>query len=366
MLHEFLGVNRRAIIDATHAGAAGRRDPTLSREAVAAGVTTFLDQLAGTLRLEAAGPGAAPAPPQAIGDGAVTHGRVLRDLGFTVSEVVHFYGDICQAVTHLAVEQGAAVTVEEFRILNLSLDKAIAAAVTEHARLTAEVASRGEREHIGQLAHELRNHLNAALMAFSLLKGGVVAVNGSTGSVLGRSLASLRALIEGALSGVRLSAPRTAMQRITVDGFLNDVKASAALLADHHEIRFQFEPLDSAMVIDADPELLASAVMNLVQNAFKFTHPGGLVVLRSRRAGNRVILEIEDECGGLPDQTDPFQTFAHRLGRDRSGLGLGLSIARQAVRANRGDISVSNLPGKGCIFAVNLPAAVPGVAAQPA
>jgi signal transduction histidine kinase len=153
------------------------------------------------------------------------------------------------------------------------------------------------------------------------------------------------------------------MQRITVDGFLDEVKASAALLADHHEIRFKFEPLDSAMVIDADPELLASAVMNLVQNAFKFTRPGGLVVLRSRRAGNRVILEIEDECGGLPDQTDPFRTFAHRQGRDRSGLGLGLSIARQAVRANRGDISVSNLPGKGCIFAVTLPAAVPEVAA---
>jgi signal transduction histidine kinase len=362
MLNEFLGVNRNVIIEATHARAASRRNQALSREALAAGVSIFLDQLSETLRREAGGPGAAPASTEAIGDGAVRHGGMLRDLGFTVSEVVHFYGDICQAVTELAVEQGTAVAVEEFRILNLSLDRAIADAVTEHARLTADVASQAEREHIGQLAHEMRNHLHAALMAFTLLKSGVVAVNGSTGSVLGRSLASLRALIEGALSGVRLSAPGTSMQRIAVDGFLDDVNASAALLADHHEVRFEFEPLDSAMTIDADPQLLASAVMNLVQNAFKYTHPGGLVVLRSRSAGNRVILEVEDECGGLPEQTDPFRAFADRQGKDRSGLGLGLSIARQAVRANRGEISVYNLPGKGCIFSVNLPAAAPEAA----
>jgi signal transduction histidine kinase len=366
MLNEFLGVNRDVIVDATHARAARRRDLPLSRDAAAAGVSIFLDQLSETLRREAGGPDAGPASPEALGDGAATHGGVLRDLGFTVSEVVHFYGDICQAVTELAIEQGVAVTVEEFRILNLSLDRAIADAVTEHARLTADRASQDEREHIGKLAHEMRNHLNAALMAFRLLQGGVVPVNGSTGSVLGRSLASLRALIEGALSGVRLSAPWASMQRITVDGFLNDVNASVTLLANHHEIRFRFEPLDSAMSIDADPQLLASAVMNLVQNAFKFTHPGGQVVLRSRRAGNRVLLEVEDECGGLPEQTDPFQPFAERQGKDRSGLGLGLSIARQAVRANHGEISVYNLPGKGCIFSVNLPAADPEAAIAPA
>jgi signal transduction histidine kinase len=356
MLNEFLGVNRDVIIDATHARAACRRDLALSRDAAAAGVSIFLDQLSETLRREAGGPGAGPAPPEAVGDGAAKHGGILRDLGFSVSEVVNFYGDICQAVTELAIEQQVAMTVEEFRILNLSLDRAIAAAVTEHARLTADRAAQDEREHIGKLAHEMRNHLHAALMAFSLLKGGVVAVNGSTGSVLGRSLASLRALIEGALAGVRLSAPWASVERIPVDDFLSDVNASVALLADHHEIRFKFEPLDSAMTIDADPQLLASAMINLVQNAFKYTHPGGLVVLRSRRAGNRVILEVEDECGGLPEQTDPFRAFADRQGKDRSGLGLGLSIARQAVRANRGEISVYNLPGKGCIFSVNLPA----------
>jgi signal transduction histidine kinase len=362
MLSDFLGVNRDAIVDATHARAARRRDLPLSRDAAAAGVAIFLDQRSETLRREAGGPDAGPASPEAPGDGAATHGGVLRELGFTVSEVVHFYGDICQAVTELAVEQGAAVTVEEFRILNLSLDRAIATAVTEHARLTADRASQDEREHIGQFAHEMRNHVHAALMAFTLLKGGVVAVNGSTGSVLGRSLASLRALVDGALAGVRLSAPWTSMQRVAVDGFLDDLNASAALLADHHKVRFEFEPLDSAMTIDADPQLLSSAVMNLVQNAFKFTHPGGRVVLRSRSDGNRVIFEVEDECGGLPEQTDSFGAFADRRGKDRSGLGLGLSIARQAVQANHGEISVHNLPGKGCIFSVNLPAAAPEAA----
>jgi signal transduction histidine kinase len=355
MLHEFLGANRDALIDATHARAARRLDPALSLEALRTGVPVFLDQLCDTLRRETGAGGEGLAPADALGDGAAEHGGVLLGLGFTVSEVVHFYGDICQAVTELAVVQGAPVTVDEFRILNMSLDTAIAKAVTEHARLTADSTSQTHRGHVGHLAHELRNHLNAAHMAYSLLKGGVVAINGSTGSVLGRSLASLRTLIESALSGVRLSGDSSSREPVDVDGFLADLNASAALLAEHHEIRFVFEPLDAGLVIDADPQLLASAVMNLVQNAFKFTHPGGRVVLRSRRAGDRVILEIEDECGGLPDQTDLFRAFAERRGKDRSGLGMGLMIARQAVRANDGEISVSNLPGRGCIFSVDLP-----------
>jgi signal transduction histidine kinase len=355
MLHEFLDANRDAIIDATHARAARRLDPALSLEALRTGVPVFLDQLSETLRREPA-EGGGPACIPTLGDGAAKHGAVLLGLGFNVSEVVHFYGDICQAVTELAVTQGAQVTTEEFRILNMSLDTAIAKAVTEHARLTADRASQTHREHVGHLAHELRNHLNAAHMAFSLLKGGVVAVNGSTGSVLGRSLSSLRTLIESALSGVRLSGDSSLREQVDVDGFLTELNASATLLAEHHEIRFAFEPLDAGLVIDADPQLLASAVMNLVQNAFKFTHPGGLVVLRSRRAGDRVLLEIEDECGGLPEQTDLFRAFAERRAKDRSGLGMGLMIARQAVRANDGEISFSNLPGRGCIFTVDLPA----------
>ena len=118
------------------------------------------------------------------------------------------------------------------------------------------------------------------------------------------------------------------------------------------------EPVDSTLAIDADPQLLASAVMNLLQNAFKHTPTGGTVVLRAQGRGQRLHVEIEDECGGIPGGTgDLFQPFGERRGTDRSGLGLGLSIARKAVRAHNGDILVHNMPGKGCVFAIDVPLA---------
>ncbi len=95
-------------------------------------------------------------------------------------------------------------------------------------------------------------------------------------------------------------------------------------------IRFTVVPVEPALGVDADPQLLASAVMNLLHNAFKYTRAGGAVVLRVHADGERLLLDIQDECGGIPEsKADLFQAFGERRGADRSGLGLGLSIARQ-------------------------------------
>src|SRR6185436_16594353 len=102
------------------------------------------------------------------------------------------------------------------------------------------------------------------------------------------------------------------------------------------------------LAVNADPQILSSAVMNLLNNAFKYTRPGGRVVLRAYKANERILIEVEDECGGIPDSRgDPFQPFGERRGGNRTGLGLGLSIARKAVRAHGGDISIRNTPGQG-------------------
>jgi len=72
-----------------------------------------------------------------------------------------------------------------------------------------------------------------------------------------------------------------------------------------------------------------------------------------------LLIEIEDQCGGISEsKTDLFQPFGDRRGRDRSGLGLGLSITREAVRAHGGDVLVRNMPGKGCVFTIDVPLAV--------
>ena len=111
--------------------------------------------------------------------------------------------------------------------------------------------------------------------------------------------------------------------------------------------------MNPKVCIDVDPQVLSPAIMNLLNNAFKFTRPGGRVVLRAHHEDGPCCIEVEDECGGIPERDgDPFQPFTEQHGADRTGLGLGLSIARKAVRAQGGDISIRNMPGKGCVFVV--------------
>jgi hypothetical protein len=102
--------------------------------------------------------------------------------------------------------------------------------------------------------------------------------------------------------------------------------------------------------------MLASAVSNLLQNAFKFSRRDGSVSLTVTASGDRIRIEVEDECGGLPDGKieELFLPFEQQSS-DRAGLGLGLSISRRAVQANDGKLHVRNLAGKGCVFTIELP-----------
>jgi signal transduction histidine kinase len=355
MLHEFITFYRDAIIVRTRDKVRTHPEPLRSPNDLEHGVPQFLTQLSETLRSEANG---APSV-SAIGTSATLHGRDLLALGFTVSQVVHVYGDVCQAVTELALEQNAPITTDEFHTLNRCLDTAIAEAVTEHARMTAASRSGEETERLGQVAHEVRDILNTALLAFHTLKKGTVAINGSTGAVLGRSLMNLRDFVDSTLADTRLSAQTQRHERVTLEPFLNEIAIAGGLHAEYRGLQFCIDPVQPDLSVDIDPQLLRSAVMNLLNNAVKFTRAGGRVQLRARHEDQCVLIEVEDECGGIPDsKDDPFQPFGDRRGNDRTGLGLGLSIARKAVRAHGGDIHIRNLPGKGCIFVIAVPLAV--------
>jgi signal transduction histidine kinase len=126
--------------------------------------------------------------------------------------------------------------------------------------------------------------------------------------------------------------------------------------AEGYGLLLTVDPVDSAVAIAADAQLLASAITNLLQNAFKFTRAGGRVSLTTRVTADRVLIDIADECGGLPSgkAEELFRPF-HRRSSDQSGLGLGLSIAMSAARANSGDIQVRDIPETGCVFTIDLP-----------
>lgn len=361
MLSEFITTYRDAIIERAQAKLTARPWPAATAVERENGVPLFLTQLTATLDAER---NDSPHSSAAMDLTACHHGGQLLALGFTVSQVVHDYGDICQAVTELAMEQNAPITTEEFHTLNRSLDTAIASAVTEYARITSESRTAAESERSGQVAHDCRDHLNTAVLAFEALKRGNVAINGSTGAVLARSLGNLSELIERQLSEVRMSAKGHRGERISLASFLNEIAVVGMLQSESRGQTFTIDRVDPAPAIVVDAQILASAVTNVLNNAFKFSRPGGRIVLRGHQSEARVVIEVEDECGGLSDtQGDLFQPFQDRRGTDRSGLGLGLSIARKAAVFHGGDIAIRNIPGKGCVVTIEVPAAPQAVAA---
>jgi len=356
MLHEFVVANRDEIIRRTRVRVARRSWPSVSAPELEFGVPAFLTQLVETLRLEVT---TTPFSDTAIRATAKRHGADLLRQGFSVSQVVQDYTDICQAITELALERGALVTIQEFHTLNSCLDSAIADAVTEHTRISTAARAAAEIERLEHAAHELRDVLNTAILAFHVLKRGAVAITGSTGAVLGRSLMSLRDVVDRTLSDVRLAAGKHRRDRLSVVAMLDEIAASGVLHAEYRHIEFTVEPPDSSLAVVADPQLLTSAAMNLLHNAFKNTPTGGHVLLRSRAQGESLLIEIEGECGGgVADNGDPFEAFNDPHGPDRSGAGLGLSIARKAVRSHGGDVAVRDTSGKGCIFTITVPLAI--------
>jgi signal transduction histidine kinase len=368
VLHEFLTTNRPLLIERCRSMVDERSGPRNSDREFAHGVPVFIDQLISILIVEQKTDHsdlALTAKPIVEANAAITatallHGHELHDQGFTLEQVVRDYGDLCQSVTDLAFKTATLIAVDEFRTFNRCLDNAIAGAVTEYARhgaVAREVVAETLNSRLAPLAHELRNHLHTATLVVAALKMGSVGILSATGAVLDRSLLGMHNLIDRALSEVRVTArmpPRR--EAIVLSRFLDNMRTAASFDALARGTRFRVEPIEDGIVVCADPEMLAASVGNLLQNAFKFTQPHTLVTLRTKVAGNRVLIEVEDHCGGLPAGAVErmFLPFA-QSGSDRSGLGLGLDISRRGVEANDGIVTVRDVPGVGCVFTINLP-----------
>jgi signal transduction histidine kinase len=180
-------------------------------------------------------------------------------------------------------------------------------------------------------------------------------MTGATGAILKRSLAAMGNLIAGALAEVRSGAPDS-REEFDVASFIADAQATAQLQASRSEIALHVPPVDAKLYVQGNRELLLAALTNLLQNAFKFTRARTEVTLSVHAFGDLILIEVQDQCGGLPlGRADKMFTPFTQRSEDRSGLGLGLSIARQSIEADRGTLSVRDLPGAGCVFTISLP-----------
>jgi signal transduction histidine kinase len=350
MLRDFLSANRGAVIARTRSKVAERAAPRPTEEELEGGIPLFLDQLIDAL-------GLFHDSSSAIGAGATRHGGELLRRGFTVAQVVHDYGSVCEAITELAGEVKAPISADEFRTLHRCLDDAIAHAVTEYSRQREQSIADVETERAGELAHELRNTLGAANMSFEMLRMGRVGVGGSTSTLLGRSLRRLSVLVDSSLAQVRLETGTRSPERVPLREFVEEVEVGAYMDANARGLTLAVAPVDPGIHVEVDRALLTAAVANLLQNAFKFSRAQGLVSLKVHPTEEgRVLIEVEDECGGLPPgkAAELFRPFEQRSA-DRTGLGLGLSISRKSVEANGGELRVRNIPGRGCVFTIDLP-----------
>jgi signal transduction histidine kinase len=351
MLHELLTRTRDEIVRRC-AQRARIRHPEMSAEELLSTIPAFLDELIKAERREAGFPDESRLPGKT--EEARTLGEHRFRLGFRIRDLAADFGDISQVIGDLAIETGVELDGPSYKLLNQCLDCGIAESISEFFDLSQAHGDRDMAQWLGYLTHELRNAAASAMLAFSALREGEVGIYSKTAQVLERSLALIGTLVAETLVTVQLkSGSEPVRVAIDLSRLLEDIDAG---LLHERDIAVSIS-IPTGLGVLGDPRLLGSALTNLVQNALKFTRSGGLVAIRAAPDAGGVAIEIEDQCGGLVEK-NPEQLFAPFVQRDAKtrGVGLGLAIARQAIQASGGTISVRNLPGQGCVFRVVVPA----------
>jgi hypothetical protein len=221
-LADFVTRNKDEIIAACRVKVSQRSDPPDLKLSTDHGVPVFLDQLVEELKVGLSG-----SPDIALT--AERHGSDLLRQGYSIGQVVHGYGDVCQAITELALAHSTAIGTDDFRMLNRCADDAIAAAVSEYAHESdqhTDGEASAENDRVESLALQVRRLIRTATAALGIIKEGSIGVSGSTGKVLATSLADARIVIDAVLDEVRARRPKHDAQNHEGDqtrknGFVN-------------------------------------------------------------------------------------------------------------------------------------------------
>jgi signal transduction histidine kinase len=347
-LHQFMAKHRddllRLCLDRMRKLSPGRSDSELCE-----GFRNVLDEVIAAVERELESASGATAE---LTESAAQFGVDRQRRDFAIGNLAMHLGTISDSLGELGARQGKAFEARDYQAFNRCLDTTMAAAIDEFFKKTQSQEEIATTERIGFLAHELRNALHSAKMSFAMIRNGQFGIHSRTADVLDRSLARLDSLVAQILVSARLrSGVEPEREWVEVEPMLRDI---ADATTAERGIRIHVIA-DRELAVIGDQRLLVTALSNLVQNAVKFSHRHATVEVRARRDGPMVVIEVEDECGGLPEGK-PDELFAPHVqrGNDRRGFGFGLPITREAVEAQRGEIFVRNLPGKGCVFVVRL------------
>lgn len=359
-LHDLLAARREEILqrwkDQVHGTLAPDSMPPIE---LIDHLPQFLGEIQAALRQDAGLASVGPAPEDSTA--AAGHGEQRLRLGFSLDSVVREYGALRTAIVATAIDAGAQVTLRELQVLFDATITGIAQAVSEYTRQRDAELLRHANEHFAFIAHELRNPMSSAMMAFALLRQrDELPTTGHAVGALERGLRQTSELIDQTLQAARIaSGIELRRQWTTMRALIEEAENGAMPEAESKGVELRLT-VEKDETIHLDGRLVRSALGNLLRNAVKYTPAGSVVELRAQVTNERAVLEIEDCCGGLPPGRveEAFAPFV-RLDKQQDGFGLGLAIAKQAVDAHGGSLRIQNLPGKGCIFVLELPLARP-------
>jgi PAS domain S-box-containing protein len=225
---------------------------------------------------------------------------------------------------------------------------------------------RQKDEFLAMLAHELRNPLSAVGNAVTVLKMSSNAADvGFAQDVITRQMRHLTRLIDDLLDVSRISRGKIELRREVVEAtpILDSATESVRPLIGERKHSLEVDVERGELWVDADPTRLEQVVVNLLNNAAKYSENSGRIRLSARNEGDEVVIRVGDEGIGIPPEKLPqmFELFAQgdrSLARSEGGLGIGLTVVKKLVEMHGGTVAASSEgPGKGSVFAIRLPAA---------
>ncbi|MBI4233389.1 MAG: GAF domain-containing protein [Chloroflexi bacterium] len=278
----------------------------------------------------------------------------LLALGSKTSKDLYTWEEISLLFT---VANQVAMTIENARLY-----------VVEQQRVEQlEELDRLKTEFLGMVAHQLKTpitSIKAAVGLFGELEGGGVGTHrGRLLASVARGTEALEKLVNDLLNFARVRSARLQldMQPVDLGELLRDAAALVAPAVQARGQTLELEVAHPSPVVQADHRRLEQVLVNLLTNAYRYSRAGGHITLRLVQQDAQMVVEVEDSCGGIPQEDLPliFQPYYHARGlhptASPSGTGLGLAIAKSLVEMHGGTIQVQSKAGEGCRFSVSLP-----------